>query len=286
MLKIVLNVLNNYRIHIKNNLSFILRVGAVSVKEIYQKGKHIYIAKHKLTPQLTIPIVLGTGLNYAETLVKQRFIQTQESPKTSLVDLEGMECRWQEVSAPDQEQKIVCLLAHCSVETAQKEVYTAILNEINLLFGDFENRKPITPSNLQLDTSIQKIKNEMKVKLARFSNVYLVANWLGTIIAKIYFKFSKNGQKFYKEISQLSHTLMIDGTINTIFSGTNENIKKLIIFLDSLEKNDQLIYGIHTTKASILSCYVKDRSDNHNHFVDATEGGYTAAAKMFKSKLK
>ncbi|MGY5353714.1 DUF3095 family protein [Wenyingzhuangia sp. IMCC45467] len=285
LLNKLLTVLNNYRIHIKNNTNLILRVGSVCVKDIYNQEKAIYIAKHKLTPKLTIPIVLGTGLNYAETLIKKTFTETNSNQKIAPVDLEGMECRWQEVAAPDNDQKIICLLVHCSIESLQNELYAAVLNKIKILFGEFENRKPITQSNLRLDTSIRKIKNEMKIKLAQFSKLYLFVNWLGTIVFKIYFSFSKKGQKYYQQITQLSHTLMIDGTINTVFSGTDKQIKELVLFLNNLEKEEKLIYGIHTTKASILSCYVKDRTDNHNHFVDATEGGYTAAAKMFKSKL-
>ncbi|NIJ45622.1 hypothetical protein FHR24_002090 [Wenyingzhuangia heitensis] len=284
-LKRILKVLNNYSIHIKNNANLILRVGSVSVKQLYKQGKKIKIAKHKLTAQLTIPIILGTGLNYAEDLVKKTFKESSSHKKHTPVNLQGMECRWQEIAAPEGTKKIVCLLAHCSVENKQNNVYASVLSQINLLFGSFENRKPITPTNLHLDTTLQKIKNEMKIKLTRFSRLYLILNWLGTVFVNFYLNFSKKGPKFYKEISQLSHTLMIDGTINTVFSGSEENIQKLIVFLDSLERDNLLIYGIHTTKASILSCYVKDRSDNHNHFVDGTEGGYTAAAKMFKSKL-
>ena len=32
-------------------------------------------------------------------------------------------------------------------------------------------------------------------------------------------------------------------------------------------------------------CYVQDREDNHIHFVDGTEGGYTTAALVYKSKI-
>ncbi|MGO3156047.1 MAG: DUF3095 family protein [Mesonia sp.] len=39
------------------------------------------------------------------------------------------------------------------------------------------------------------------------------------------------------------------------------------------------------THASVMSCYVLDRKTKHSHFVDGTEGGYTSAAKMFKTKL-
>ena len=53
-----------------------------------------------------------------------------------------------------------------------------------------------------------------------------------------------------------------------------------------MERDKKLIYGIHVTHASVMSCYVLDRRTTHSHFVDGTEGGYTSAAKMFKIKKK
>jgi hypothetical protein len=77
---------------------------------------------------------------------------------------------------------------------------------------------------------------------------------------------------------------MIDGLINTIIVGTNTQLKTLISYLDDLEKNEKLVYGLHVTHSSIMSCYVEDRKNKHAHFVDGTEGGYTKAAEMLKSK--
>ena len=59
-----------------------------------------------------------------------------------------------------------------------------------------------------------------------------------------------------------------------------------IKYLDQLERDQKIIYGIHVTHASVMSCYVLDRKTKHSHFIDGTEGGYTSASKMFKTKLK
>ena len=73
--------------------------------------------------------------------------------------------------------------------------------------------------------------------------------------------------------------------LNTVFSGTQKNIDQFIAFIDQLESQGKIIYGIHVTHSSIMSCYVDDRINNHIHFVDGTEGGYTRAAMMYKSKI-
>jgi hypothetical protein len=78
---------------------------------------------------------------------------------------------------------------------------------------------------------------------------------------------------------------MLDGFLNTIISGTDQQVDRLKVLLDELESSDKIIYGMHVTHASIMSCYIEDREEKHVHFVDGTEGGYTSAAIMFKQKL-
>ena len=74
--KKVLSLLENYRHHVKNINSLILRVGCIKVSEIYKLNHKIKIAKLALTEHLTIPIVLGTGLKYAEEVIKFSFIDS------------------------------------------------------------------------------------------------------------------------------------------------------------------------------------------------------------------
>src|SRR5690606_36121687 len=107
-----------------------------------------------------------------------------------------------------------------------------------------------------------------------------------TLIGKFYFKFFKAGKLYKYRITQLSDTIMLDGFLNTVISGTDKQVEKLKIILDGLEAENKIIYGLHVTHASIMSCYIEDRAEKHVHFVDGTEGGYTSAAVMFKEKLK
>ena len=160
------------------------------------------------------------------------------------------------------------------------------MNEINYIFGDLDNRNPITTLKLKLNTTLEKIRKEMYVKVGKNQSKYLINNWLITVFGKYYFKFFKAGKLYIYRVSQLSDTIMLDGSINTVISGNDKQIKRLQILLDDLESNKKIIYGLHTTHASIMSCYIEDREEKHIHFVDGTEGGYTSAAIMFKNKLK
>lgn len=283
----VLLALNDYSQHVKKRTQLNLRVGHLQVQKVYDNQVSLRISKVSHNSYLTTPVVLGNGLKYAEAVIKERFKPSDISNKPQVeLNLNGMECRWDKIYPNKTDKKVVCLLVDCDQEDIQAQVYSEIMSEIDTVFGPLEKRNPISIDKLKLDPSIKKIRNEMYAKLGRYKITYLISNWFITLIGVFYFKFFKDGKKQKKRIALLTDTLMIDGILNTVISGTSAQVERLKLMLDRLEKNNKIIYGIHVTHASIMSCYIEDRKEKHIHFVDGTEGGYTSAAMMFKEKLK
>lgn len=282
----VLDALHDYSEHIKNIMKLNLRFGALGVDEVYKNDVSLRITKLKHNKYLTTPVALGNGIKYAEYIIKSRFKQEAVTTVKKQLNLDGMECRWDEIYPNEEQKKIVCLLINCNDEKIQAEVYGKIMNEINFVFGDLSTRNPISTLKLKLNTSIDKIRKEMYATIGKKSASYLISNWLITVFGKYYFKFSKEGKSYVHKVSQLSDTIMLDGSINTVMSGTQKQVNRLQILLDELESSKTIVYGLHTTHASIMSCFIEDRDEKHIHFVDGTEGGYTSAAIMLKEKLK
>lgn len=287
VLEPVLIALNNYSKHIEKTVQLNLRVGHLEVEKVYANNVSLRITKLRHNRYFTTPVVLGNGLKYAEHLIKKSFKATDiNSNENTEPNLQGMECRWDEIYPSETDKKVICLLVDCDDESKQAEVYGDIMKEIDSIFGNLEKRNPISTLKLKLNTSLANIRKEMYLKLGKYHIIYLISTWLVTLIGKFYFKFFKAGKLYKYRITQLSDTIMLDGFLNTVISGTDKQVEKLKIILDGLEAENKIIYGLHVTHASIMSCYIEDRAEKHVHFVDGTEGGYTSAAVMFKEKLK
>ncbi|HAI43350.1 MAG TPA: hypothetical protein DCM40_37250 [Maribacter sp.] len=285
MLNKIIHVLENYRIHIKRKIELVLRVGEIPVSNLIESEVQLKIAKHRLTDKLSIPIVLGDGLKVAESMIKSSFKEEETTAfDETLLNLEGMECRWDQILPDQQQTKVVCLLLDASLEKDQRNVYKKVLAQMDEEFGKFENRQPIKSNNLKLDPNPTKVWEEMKIRLTSTSWMYFFKSWLKTNFGRIYLNLTSSGKQYLSQIEQLSHTFMLDGMINTVFTAEQKSIDRFIAYLDKMERDKKLIYGIHVTHASVMSCYVLDRRTTHSHFVDGTEGGYTSAAKMFKIK--
>lgn len=283
----LVETLNNYRQHVKRQMDLVLRVGALSVGKVYAGGTTIRIARCALNPLYTIPVVLGNGLKEAETKIKATFIDDEAlAAELAEIDLTGMECRWNEIAPPRDAEQILVLLVSSEEDTLQGRIYGEVIARIDRIFGNLAKRRPIGSNRLSLNLGLMNLAKEMYASLGRFSFRYLLRNWLATLYGPWYFRRTKAGRNYLNKLTELTDSLMLDGNINTVISGTSAQIDAFTAELELLEADGKIVFGLHVTHASVMSCYVRDHDEDHVHFLDGTEGGYTSAARMFKEKLK
>lgn len=158
------------------------------------------------------------------------------------------------------------------------------MDQVESIFGILQKRKPITIGKLKLKPTLARIGLEMRASKGSFNLFYLILNWLKTLLGTLYFKTS-TGKVYLHNLVELSDTLVIDGKINTVISGTTQQREQLVDALTKLENEGEILFGLYVSTESVMSCYVRNLNDRHVHFVDGAEGGYTKAAGVIKQKL-
>lgn len=282
------DVLKALLIHQQNtekNFQIALRVGQVPVKIIYEKENKLQISKLKASQSFSIPVLLGDGLTYAEKIIKgDNYSPDFISGKDDDLDLSGMQCRWDKIKPPENYDEVVSLLVIANPGIDQAAVFKIVIDKIDEIYGEPEKRKPITVSRLKLKATLNKIGTEMRAKLGGYNIFYLVKNIFTTMLGTLYFR-TKKGQTYLHQLVEFSDTLVIDGKINTVISGTRQQREALQSELDKMEKEGKISYGLHVSNESVMSCYVRNMNEDHIHFVDGSEGGYTKAAGVLKKKI-
>lgn len=282
----VMHALELYRGNTYRNFNLELRTGTVAVQDIYSEGHEIHIAKFNSSVTFAIPIVLGSGLEYAERIIKgKEYLLSGADAPDEEPDLSGMQCRWDKIAPPVNKEEIVTLLIIACSVAQQAEAFKKVLEKMDALYGAPDKRQPISVDKLKLKTTFKRLGTEMRARLGRIKWMELIKNRLLSFYGYIYFS-TKKGKSYLKSLVEMSDTLVIDGRINTVITGTAKQRAALVQLLDSMEARNQIIYGMHVSGASIMSCYVRNLEDGHIHFVDGSEGGYTQAAKMLKAKLR
>lgn len=288
LLKEGISALNKHRINTFRNFGFELKIGSVSVEKIYKENIELKIAKARISEIFNIPVVLGNGLQFAESLVKKNDdTEIEKLPVDEIpLNLDGMECKWNRINPPEDDQEVISLIVSGNSKFNTAENFSEVLKAIDRIYGSQMRRKPISVKRLQLNSSWRQINSEMQTKLGHYKNLYFIKNWFKTVFGMFYLTQTEIGKNYLEKLVQLTDTLTIDGRINTVITGTSEQRKNLIVFLGHLENSGRINYGLYVSKASVMSCYVKDMAtDDHIHFVDGADGGYTKAAVNLKKKI-
>jgi hypothetical protein len=287
LLNPVLNALYKHQQNTLKSFGLRLRVGNVSVRDIYGNGHLLTISKLRTSRLFTIPVILGDGLAYAEQIIKsESYLFVRDEINTSEdLDLSGMQCRWDTVKPPLNDDEVVSLLVLAKRNKDQAAVFKKIIDTLDEIYGAQEKRKPISVPRLRLKGTIGKLILEMRTKFGKYRPFYLAKVLMTSLVAPYYFK-TKRGRNYLNQLVAMSDTLILDGKINTVISGSRKQREKLLTVLDELEKEGAINYGYYISEESVLSCYVRSLDESHIHFVDGANGGYTQAAGMLKKKLK
>ena len=263
-----------------------LRVGRVTVAEIHRAGARLDVARVDVNGAgLVLPVVLGEGLQYAEHVLKGDDISTIAASQSAELDLSGMECRWSNILPPQRRQEIVCLIVVARDVTRQGEILAQVLSDIDAVYGPLATRCPISRPRLRLHPRLDRIASELRLKLGHLAPTRLLSTWLVTMLSKPWLSLSQGGRHYLDRLVQLSNTLTLDGRISTVVAGTAQQRVEIARVLRAHEERGVLVYGLEVCSASLMSCYVRDRRDQHIHFVDGQGGGYTRAAIQLKRKL-
>ena len=281
-----MSALQVYRRNTLQNFNLDLRAGIVPVKEIYELGHLLNISRYSISKVFSIPIILGNGLDYAEKIIKgENYLFAKDDAFDEELDLSGMQCRWDKIQPPENSEEVVTLIAVAQNLNRQAEVLSHVIRQLDIIYGTPEKRQPISIPKLIFRTSFNNLGREMRHRLGKIKFFELIKTWFINAYGYIYFR-TESGKKYLNQMVEMSDTLVIDGRLNTVITGTKLQRTKLEKALDLLEKNGEILYGIYVSGESVMSCYVRDLEDDHIHFVDGAEGGYTKAAAVLKAKIK
>ena len=284
LLDTTMHALLQHKENTKNNFNLELRVGYVPIAEIYEQGYALNISKLRTSELFAIPVLLGDGLTYAEKKVKGPDYMFAALPATDAeLDLSGMQCRWDRIKPPENYFEVVSLLVMAREGVKQSLAFKKVMDSIDVIYGAPQTRKPISVGKLKLKTTLAKLGLEVRTRMGGFRLFSLLNTWIRTSIGYFYFK-TKKGRVYLHSLVDMSDTLVIDGRINTVISGTAQQRELLETALSKIERDGEIFYGLYVSKESVMSCYVRNINDGHVHFVDGAEGGYTKAAGVIKQK--
>lgn len=268
-----------------------LRVGSLSVQEIYDHQKTLQIAKWAVAPGYDQALFLGEGLLYADKRIKAEMPVSERSAQTSEVDLQGLVCRWKDVKPSASSKEIVCLIVQAHRSEEQAKLYAQVLQDLDAIYGKPAIRHPITKNKLVVDVALGMARMRQVLRYGNASALGAIRECLRATGSGFLFFFHIKSPWFDPDLyirQQIAatNTLHVGGMIHTVISGNRTQREVLIKVLDGYEQEGEILYGLAVCPSSVMTCYVPRLDHGHIHFLDGTGGGYTQAAIRFKAKKK
>lgn len=261
-----------------------LRLGSVQVSKILEQRLELKITKCKPDRHRIIPLILGSGLNWAEEEVKSGRTEEKEILEQYNLNREGMDCKWKSIHPDKADRSFISLLIVVR-QAAKESDFHQILSKIEEVYGANKNRGAMNARNADTEIIEDSLTRKERKQLEGKSLTEIFKSIPKLLFPNLFLKMTDEGQKFAEKITALTDDLMIDGRINAVIQGNNLQHKNLIAYLTELEKKGTIYYGYHRSDTATISCRVENLSGDFVHYVDGGGGGFTQAAKYLKPKL-
>ncbi len=276
-----------------------LRVGVVPVSAVFAVNYDIKIAKIRVSENYYQAALTGDGLSYCTELIKTpqtaHLYNYRTIQSDAKADFSGLECRWEDI--PSKHGEMVSLIVKAASDKGEinNKVYKELIEEISSIYGDEDYINPIAKEHLKLAFSYKQLRTETilrakssksRHKMLYFSKI-MIENLLGWFLIIFKIKLAEVDWGAYKQNTiATTDYKKFDGMLKMVISGNEQQRRNLLSYLEKNYRQGKLVYGLHVSDRALMTCLVFQRNGRQVHFVDGADGGYTAAAKEMKRRIR
>lgn len=276
-----------------------LRIGMVPMQVLEASGHTVRVSKYRPYATYQQAMFAGSGIAYAEALVKGQSpnnpFLVPESELHTEGDFSGFECRWNEIASPHEE--IITLLVQCleTEEASEQAVYQAISGHITQIYGNEGRHHPLRENRLALSLSPRNWSAEIKIRTAGLSGwqrwLYAVKLPFRVLLGRLFMGLrlktrDGNWGRYKRMLVANTDYRKFDDVLRMVISGTAAQRQQLREVLGQLHQDGKIAFGLHAAPTALITCIISDYGNHHVHFLDGANGGYALAAQEMKNQKR
>lgn len=273
-----------------------MRTSTVGVDELHREGHEVLVARFQASPDVYLAMFSGSGLTAAEKRVKDpergpAYAIAEAGPVAA--DFTGFECRWKPIPSRHGQVASILVQARADDRGVAEQVYREVLRAIaDALEGD---GRPVDASNLALQGRGGNFDAEAKIRSgkpngARFALRRMIAKTeaiIGTTLMRKGWRAGGFPGDIYRgQVVANTDFRKFDDTLRMVVDVGPDALEAIRSMLAERHARGELVFGIHVSGASLMTCAIEAYEGKHVHFVDGADGGYALAAKQMKQQLK
>ncbi|HAC14626.1 MAG TPA: hypothetical protein DCE78_01595 [Bacteroidetes bacterium] len=298
----VASALKSIRFMAKESFDLDLRCVIIPMSEIRSRGQNVRIARYGVSDFYSQAAFDGGGVKLAESLMKDDTLSepfdVDHITSESDANVEGLECRWDEVSNDRGEVHSLLIEVIESDPGKRMSLLREIFQKIKAIYGDVDQSKPITIDKLRLTLSNQKLSVENRVQNGHLPKWEYIKYWIklriqwlfGIILMGFGMKSKYVDWSLYKpDLVDNSDHRKLDDMLRLVLAGTEIQRYTMQGYLEELYMQNKIVYGLHHAQSALITCVILNHHREHIHLVDGNDGGYAMAAqnlKLRKSRIE
>ena len=272
-----------------------IRVATVPVAALTHLGLDLRVCKYSLSPANELAAWYGDGWLRAEDMLKSgglpdgSLIPEDDVGNSEDMDLTGLQCRWDFLENKRGFKSCFIIVIRTTDPSARLKVMDKIAGLLQA-----EHSADVTSTGGNSGVGVDDLRLTFKAELLkaesgarRRSRFQLLAANFG---ARFLFFAGKwlpgiPGTNYRKELIENTDFVKFDGSLKFVVDCSKLWLRNLVDACEALEREGLIWYGQHSSKRAILTCLVPTLN-KHIHFIDGSDGGYAAAAKILKAKIR
>lgn len=274
-----------------------LRIGVVPHSHLMERSSVVNIAKFRPVPHFSQAMFSGGALSLAEQLIKEANSPygVAETSQSDASIFEGFECRWDEIPTPHDENISLLIDPVSGVDDERHALMQELLRTIENIYLDESKYHPVRKEQMRLTPKFHLLRIEAKIRLAFHSGIrqfrYMLRLQILRLIGLFFMRFevetsTTNWGEYKNVIIQNTDYRKYDDTLRMVISGTTSQRRSLHKALEQYQERGLINFGLHVSKAALVTCIVNNYDKDHLHLLDGSDGGYAMAAKMLKAQKK
>lgn len=276
-----------------NRFNLNLRVGVVSVAEIHrQLGPKVKVAKYRLSPGNELGVFSGGGMELAEKWIKAGDYLLEQVFEGNDLDLGGLSCRWEPLASQNGVMLSVLMQACATDENVNANLYRTLIKDIAEITGTSASASnPVCDANMKFRWPPRGLQVEIDATVGqRNHSWFTLCLHINSLLQWILDRFDisaggYHGHGYRVELQDNTDYRRFDDTLRILMDCDPEQASTIEAMLESHSQRGVLRYGVHRSDSALMTCLVFNLdTSEHIHFVDGSDGGFTAAAKKMKAK--
>lgn len=284
-------VLARTRTFARGEFQLDLRVGFVPVSALSARGYQVLVGRYEPSPGNAYAVFQGSGVEELELAVKARgadpsltdlAMVRDDEDDGAAPDLTGLSCRWQPLKATHG--KMVSLVIrggdHGELHASLHKL-TGVESLKATSFGALKDKWPAKGI----------VREAKAVGGGKNVRLWVVLIALKQLFVGFFYKFNLpigpwHPERYKREITQNAVDFARSGAgLALVFDCPVDRIELVRSFMDERQARGDLQYGMQLSDHAVMTCFVTTPSQNeHVHFIDGGDGGYTSAATQLKAQ--